>query len=117
MMATEAGVDLEGLEVRGDPVRYRVTFDQEDVRPSAAVVAAVSTVTDADPIEMPALYDSVDPDALDALFDGYRGRERPVSVTIQIGDYEVVISNDGVVDIAPPETAPIDGPQDLGSVE
>jgi len=117
MIRTEAGVALEGLEVRGDPVRYRVTYDQSDVSPSAAVVAAIATVTDADPTEMRPLYDSVDPDALDTVLEASSGQQRPISVTIDVGEYEIEISNDGIVDIDPPGTPSLDGRRDVTSLE
>ncbi|QLG62935.1 HalOD1 output domain-containing protein [Halorarum salinum] len=37
--------------------------------PSTRVVEAVAEFRDVDPAELPPLYDVVDPDALDALFD------------------------------------------------
>ena len=38
--------------------------------PTFAVLEAVSSATGTDELELPPLYDIVDPDALDALFDG-----------------------------------------------
>ena len=38
--------------------------------PTFAVLEAVSSATGTDELELPPLYDVVDPDALDALFDG-----------------------------------------------
>lgn len=105
MIVTGAGVDLEDFEVRGDPVRYRAEFDQDAVRPSTAVVATLAAVTGADPTEMEPLYDSVDTDALDAVLGARSARDSPVSVTVDVGGYEVEISSDGVVDVDPSETA------------
>ena len=51
----------------GEP-RYIGTFDAStDEQPSEAVVNAVAAVAETSPVELPPLYEAVDPDALDAL--------------------------------------------------
>ena len=47
---------------------YHTTFDPEEDAVSEEVVAAVATLTDADPGDLAVLADVIDPDALDALF-------------------------------------------------
>jgi hypothetical protein len=46
---------------------YRSQFDLFERTPSEVIVTAVSEATDTDPLELPPLYDTVDPDAVDAL--------------------------------------------------
>jgi hypothetical protein len=55
---------------------YRVRSTDWNV--STAVVAAVAEVADGDLLDDEVLYDVVDPDALDYLFDGRRGDGRVV---------------------------------------
>jgi hypothetical protein len=64
----------------------------ERERTSEAVVAAVADATDRDPLSLPALYEVVDPDALDAIFaDG------GVTVSFSYADCEVVVDDDAVL--------------------
>lgn len=52
------------------PVEYQATGDE---RLSEAVISAVATAEDSDPMALdPPLYDAIDPDALDALFQSPR---------------------------------------------
>lgn len=117
MIATEAGVDLEGVEVRGDPVRYLVEYDEETIAPSTAVVAALSTVTDTDPTAVPPLYESVDPDALDALLSSGASGGRTVEASFDVEDHSLTVSGDGVVTIDPSTTGSVDGRTDVRSLE
>lgn len=62
------------------------TYD-EDATASEAVVAAVAEREGVDPVELPRLFESVDPDALDAIFaDG-----RPGRVSFQYAGYDVTV--------------------------
>lgn len=48
---------------------YVTTFDPANGRPSEAVVTAVAAVLEADPAELPPLYDVTDPGALNDLVE------------------------------------------------
>ncbi|WP_408956736.1 HalOD1 output domain-containing protein [Natrinema sp. 74] len=48
---------------------YVTAFDPATERPSEAVVTAVAAVFEAEPDDLSALYDTLDPDALDSLVD------------------------------------------------
>lgn len=68
---------------------------------AAAVVKRVASHLDVDEADLPALYDSVDPDALEALFatrvDGSRrGSGR---VTFEYAGCQVIVSSDGTVHV------------------
>lgn len=54
---------------------------------SEAVLAAVADCADVDPTRLPPLYDTIDPDALDAIFRG----GRPGRVTFEYAGYEVTV--------------------------
>jgi len=60
---------------------------------SERVVQAVATTSNADPLELPPLYDAVDPDALDALVTGIADGK----VTFTYAGYEVTLTSDGAV--------------------
>lgn len=65
--------------------------------PSSAVVQAVSTVADEDPLDIEPLYDVVDPDALDTLFTQSQYYHGPPNGSIQFEyhSYTVVIKANG----------------------
>lgn len=67
---------------------------------SQRVVMAVAEARDIDTLELPPLYDVIDPDALDNLFNSEkrtRGR-----VVFMYNDCEVIVHSDGEVDITAP---------------
>lgn len=64
--------------------------------PTAAVVESVAQRADLDTTELPPLYDAIDPDALDALFD-HAGQESGSGprVVFSYGGFEVTVEHDG----------------------
>lgn len=84
----------------------RDTKQSDDGTVSKRVIAAVADALDVDPLELPPLYDVVDPDALDQLFDhgSPAGGNGPGRVVFTMADCEVVVHSDGSVDV----TAPVD---------
>lgn len=64
-------------------------------RTSEAVVSAVGAATDSDPLSLPPLYEAVDPDALDAMFDR-SGAGTGVIVSFPFAGYDVVV-DDGTI--------------------
>lgn len=103
---TESSVERAPSLDHDGRAAYRATSN--DRNPSTAVILAVGEVTDADPLgEGPVLYDVVDPDALDRLFDGYHdGSARSVGrVTFELRGCRVEVrSDDEVVVYEPAET-------------
>lgn len=84
---------------------YRTTFDNSVESASKAVISAVASLTGEDPVEMPPLYDAIDPDALDALF-------RPAQTGPRRGDrrlrfafngHEVTVKSCGGIAVYPLE--------------
>jgi len=81
--------DEPGREVRG-------SFDWTDAETvSAAVVAAVGSVAGKSATELPPLYDAVDPDALDALFDRANGDGQLRTVAFSFDGHRVVLEASG----------------------
>ncbi len=68
---------------------------------SIRVVEAVAAREEIDPLEMsPPLHDSIDPAALDALFEPTRTGERtPGTVTFRFHGYRVRVESDGSIDL------------------
>jgi hypothetical protein len=83
------------LGVPGDAVVHHAHHDPEEVGSiSAAVAEAVATVAGVDPTETRVPLDrSVDPDALDRLFEG----EGDAHLAFSVWDLRVVVHDDGHV--------------------
>lgn len=86
------------------------TTDRQSL--SFDVVAAVAEREGVDPVDLEppeyeALYDVVNPEALDALFaTRENGHERPVGrIEFPFCGYRVVVTSDGDVDVSDPETS------------
>ena len=82
----------------GPVLTYEVNDDEP---PSEAVVAAIAAVSDADSAAMEPLAQSIDPDALDALFaEQYDGTPRGTGVAkFAFLGYELVVSSEGLVTV------------------
>ena len=80
----------------------RVTFDAaEPTQPTAAIVEALSAATGTSPLDLPPLYDAVDPDALNRLFAHATRTDlgEPLSIEFTADGWGVVVSTDGEVRI------------------
>ena len=80
---------------------YRVEYSDGTDPPSSVVVESIASITDRDRFDLDPLYQVVDPDALDALFeprvDGcHRGEGE---VTFAYHGYEVAVRSYGVIAI------------------
>lgn len=68
-----------------------------DVAVSTAVVEAVSAASNTTVLELPPLYDAVNPDALDSLFTDER---RVGEVAFRYAGYRVVVYADRTVEVS-----------------
>lgn len=57
---------------------------------STAVVQAIAEHEGIDPVELPPLHEAIDPDALDALFEG-RTQTSDGTVTFTVREYQVTV--------------------------
>jgi hypothetical protein len=74
---------------------YRYEFDDDEPeRISQEVVSVVSAVDDTDPLDLPPLAETVDPDALDALFDHENDADR--RLTFYYYSYRITVTADGI---------------------
>jgi hypothetical protein len=72
------------------------TYDQDaDRSPAETVVDALSEASGADPTELPPLYEFVDPDALDRLFD--RDGSGDTVLSFRVHTWNVFVRDDGRV--------------------
>lgn len=100
-MKTETGPSTERTTAELNPGQSK-SFDWTRVRPSTAVVELVAEFADTDPLELPPIYRSIDPDALDALVaPGPGGTEaRATAVSFTYGDHDVTVHGDGLVELS-----------------
>lgn len=83
-----------------DPERpdiLHAEFDWTVVPPSLAVVRTLAVAAGCEPTELPPLIEFIDPDAVDRLFQQPTGAERRLSLTFQMCDYSVTVTEAGDV--------------------
>lgn len=82
-------------EAPTDGVDTVVEID-ERARPSRAVVSAVATATDTRVLDLPPLYDAIDPTHLDELIADHADTEDERSVSFQFSGCRVTVTGDTV---------------------
>ena len=70
----------------------------DETAPVSAVVTAVAAAAGTDPVDLPPLYDAIDPDALNALYTGRSGSDS-VRARFRYADYTVIVEGSGEVRI------------------
>jgi hypothetical protein len=105
---------FESFEYYPDEEVHRAIFDEDVVAPSMAVVGAVSTAADRDPLDIGPLHSTVDPDALNAIFADSKQGEGNIHAHFSIDGYSVTLSSHGCITVQPsqsdkPQTAADDG--------
>lgn len=96
---TDSPAGNDGSGARSDGREPEISYDVgESERPSEAVVRAVAALTGRRPIDIEPLYDVVDPDHLDGLFDepGAGGGVEGRSVTFSFGGCHVSVTREEV---------------------
>ncbi|WP_227373621.1 HalOD1 output domain-containing protein [Haladaptatus halobius] len=63
------------------------------------IIEAIAEAADADATQLEPLYESVDPDALDDLFDRHSSASVPARVTFRHEGFEVVVEHDRRVEV------------------
>lgn len=75
----------------------------QESQPSGAVVSAVAAAAGVDETELPPLFHTIDPDALDSLFDSGHGGALDAQpegvVSFRYYGFDVQVSSDGTVDV------------------
>lgn len=98
---------VERIKYDAEPDLYRVHHDwRSDDEVSTVVVMAVAEIMDVDVVDIPPLYESINPDALNELyqptFDG-KLRKGGGSTTVTVNDCTVTVYWDGEITIEPPD--------------
>lgn len=71
-------------------------YDRDGPRtPVEAVLEAVATAANVDPIALPPLYDYIDPDAVNGLFEHEGSRESETVLSFRIDTWNVFVRDDG----------------------
>lgn len=70
------------------------TWAEESSAPTA-LVEAFCDATDARPTDLPPLYETIDPDAIDATLDSLAGDSHAGSVEFTYAGYRVTLTADG----------------------
>ncbi|MEF8862800.1 MAG: HalOD1 output domain-containing protein [Haloarculaceae archaeon] len=101
MATTQAGFDLYPEPCHRGSGTHRFGYDRDTTPPSMAVVAALSEVLGADPLDLDPIQGTVDADALDALVRVGDTTDGDVRVTFSLEGYAVTVHSYGVVAVAP----------------
>lgn len=90
---------VPGEAIHGEPSTLRSRYDWSVITPTNAVIEVVAAVTGQQPTELPALYEAVEPDALDLICsNGTIARSSgPIRVSFPYAGHEVTIGSDGEV--------------------
>ncbi|WP_135825867.1 HalOD1 output domain-containing protein [Halorussus ruber] len=101
----EAVLLPRGVEIERDEStdRYRVRYDSSEELPSTVVVTAVAAVAETDPLDLEPLRESIDPDALDALFRQTPGGRIRSSGQAEFwfADHHVTVDATGEIEVTP----------------
>ena len=80
---------------------FECSFDADE-SPSHGVVRAIAAVKGVEPTDVDPLYDSINPNALDAIFGGTtEARESGIRVSFRVDDLEIEVSEDRRVTVRP----------------
>lgn len=69
---------------------------ESDRSPAEVIVEALASAADVDPLDLPPLYDFVDADALNALFENHDGADdAKLILSFQVDTWNVFVRADG----------------------
>lgn len=77
-----------------------------DRPPTEAIIEAVATASGVDPLDLPPIYEFVDPDALNTFFDRHTGAPNAV-LGFEIETWNVFVRADGKIKVCD-STRPVD---------
>lgn len=77
-------------------------MEQTENPVSQRIVQAAATITDVDPLELPPLFEAVDPDALDALVSSSAASGTGPLVEFRYEGYVVTVAQGGEVALSKP---------------
>lgn len=115
MLSTNSEIDLTSME--RDPVsgEHRVHYDPATTPASLAVVAAQARVSGEEMTDLEPLYESIDPDALDALTTDREGRMPDLRLSFDYEGNTVTVDSRGCLRIGEQGRAMVDDDFTVGS--
>lgn len=96
---------FDSFEYQADGNVFHATYTSDTTDASVAVVSALATVTDTDPVAIGPLHSAVDTDALDSLFAREPGDDNDVSVTFAFDGHDVTVHSGGALSVHPPDAS------------
>lgn len=98
-MSDESERSFDGDESSGEDETVRAQFEWASTAPSMAVIETVAIALDCEPTTIAPLYESIDPDALDALLrqNGSLATANDVTVSFVVADRQVTVHSRGDV--------------------
>lgn len=98
-MTEESGRPPDGNESTGADGTVRAQYDWTSISPTTAVIETVAIAVDREPTTLEALYESVDPDALNALVHSRESSTRgdTVRVSFVFSDHHVSVDGTGEI--------------------
>ncbi|SIR98547.1 hypothetical protein SAMN05421858_4988 [Haladaptatus litoreus] len=87
----------------GDPPKgIQLQYDWSSTEPSTAVVETTAQAANCDHRELSPLYDSIDPDAFDAILARTRTNiDTTTSISFTYAGYSVTVHSTGTIHVAP----------------
>lgn len=80
------------------PVVDAMYSGSKDSTPAESVIDALARAANVDPLELPPLYEFVDPDALDTFFDRHTGTSNAL-LSFEVERWTVFVRSDGRIRI------------------
>ena len=117
MSGAIAGIQLSQSESDEGSGLYRAHYDQNEYTPSHAVITVLAEVMRTDPTESLPLYDSVDPDALDAIVRVRDPHDGDAEVTFTHEGHTISVHSYGKVVVALPDHELTTVPDGVGALE
>lgn len=99
MLHANSGIELTSME--RDPASgvYRVRYDPTTTPASLGVVAAVARASSVETTDLEPLFESIDPDALDALTTDHDGRTSNLRISFDYEGHSVTVCDRGWLQI------------------
>lgn len=94
-VTVDSGGEIRIQNSRGESrSEFAFTFDADE-SPTRGVIRAIAAVKGVEPTDVDQLYDFIDPNALDAMFDDETGAgERDLRVSFRFDDLEIEVAAD-----------------------
>jgi Halobacterial output domain 1 len=85
------------------PEGIQTQYDWSSTEPSAAVVETTAKAANCDHQELGPLYDSIDPDAFDAILapPTTKNTDTTTSISFMYAGYTITVQSNGTVNVAP----------------